>query len=367
MVKIFFKNFIKTVIATFVRIFIRPFLYFIPKNKRKFIFIINNESIEGNTIALFNYMKDIPGYNCLIFGRYRKGSEKNIAFSKLWKILNASVVVLDEVSMPWYVTLFTPKAKYIQLWHGNGMKAIGRLALTNKASNKWRTFVGYFVNFDIVYFSSIYAHETRKDAFVFKEFRLNGQPRNDIFFNIKRKEENNKKTILYAPTYRSKHKNIFDSIAFNKIDSFCQKNNYTFFIKLHPRNKADLNINYKTIVILKSNQNIYGKLHLFDLLITDYSSLYFDFLLLDKPILFFPFDKEQYLKERKIMYDYDYITPGIKVYNEDDLLKAIKNSFSSSADNFYSKERKRVRDLFYEYQDGNSCKRAMEDIVGLIK
>ena len=55
-----------------------------------------------------------------------------------------------------------------------------------------------------------------------------------------------------------------------------------------------------------------GVLGIFDLLVTDYSSIYIDYLLTEKPIVFLPYDKEQYLEGRGMNFGYDEVTPGPK-------------------------------------------------------
>jgi len=67
-------------------------------------------------------------------------------------------------------------------------------------------------------------------------------------------------------------------------------------------------------------------------LITDYSSVYFDYLLLNKPILFFVYDKKEYIQNQgDFMLDFDDSTPGIKVENVDDLENGILESLTNDA------------------------------------
>ncbi|MBW2599875.1 MAG: CDP-glycerol glycerophosphotransferase family protein [Deltaproteobacteria bacterium] len=99
-----------------------------------------------------------------------------------------------------------------------------------------------------------------------------------------------------------------------------------------------------------------------DMLITDYSSLWADFLVFDKPILFAQFDHEGYLKEREIFGDYDNDYPGPKVQNWPDLLEEIKNILINGKDEFAS-HRNDVRRLIYPDADGH----ASERIVSFVK
>lgn len=62
---------------------------------------------------------------------------------------------------------------------------------------------------------------------------------------------------------------------------------------------------------------------IFDILITDYSSIYIDYLLLDRPLIFLPYDKEQYLKGRGMNFEYDKVTPGAKPDSQQKFIDAI--------------------------------------------
>ena len=92
-----------------------------------------------------------------------------------------------------------------------------------------------------------------------------------------------------------------------------------------------------------------------DLLITDYSSVYFDYLLLDRPIIFVPVDLEEYRKTRGFLLEpYDYWTPGKKALNQKDLQNMILQSFIKD-DNV--ERRNELKNIVHYYQDGNSSER----------
>ena len=69
-------------------------------------------------------------------------------------------------------------------------------------------------------------------------------------------------------------------------------------------------------------------INIFDILVTDYSSIYIDFLLLQKPLIFLPYDKEEYLNKRGFNFDYDKVTPGHKPTNMKDLMIFIQQIFN---------------------------------------
>ena len=110
-----------------------------------------------------------------------------------------------------------------------------------------------------------------------------------------------------------------------------------------------------TAKLIKENMDLYEILPHTDMLITDYSSVYFDYLLLNKPIVFINTDLEKYRETRGLLLEpYDQWTPGLKVREFEELIKVIKNSFSEDT---FIKQRKELIDIFHTYKDGKSTER----------
>lgn len=101
-------------------------------------------------------------------------------------------------------------------------------------------------------------------------------------------------------------------------------------------------------------------LPLTDLLITDYSSIFFDFLLLDRPIVFSCYDREDYQRERGFTIDYDSNTPGFKVATPDEFLSALDQLLSG--DDPHAGFRAEVRERFHRYTDAHSAERVAKRI-----
>ena len=97
-----------------------------------------------------------------------------------------------------------------------------------------------------------------------------------------------------------------------------------------------------------------------DVLVTDYSSIYLDFLLVDKPIIFIPYDLKEYQSYRGFLFDYDCNTPGDKVFTQEAFIESLDSSLNSPEQ--YSAERRVVLDLFHKYQHGNSSSRILAKI-----
>lgn len=268
---------------------------------------------------------------------------------------------------------------YINLWHGIPLKkivyddkltnSIDYNSLQKKFSRMLFPFIYLPEDFNYIIASS--KDETKNLATAFKknikDILITGLPRNDVFDQNKR----SMKKVIYMPTHRNEGELDIATMFLDDLDTI-NKNfislNLELYIKLHYYHMKNIDLqNYSNIFIIKDEdieQDIYSVINDFDLLITDYSSIYFDFLLTDRPIIFTPFDYEEYLsKDRELYYNYDEVTPGPKCKNWNEVLEWIENFKKDST--LYAKERKIVKDRFHKYQDGKSCERVYNEILKL--
>lgn len=170
--------------------------------------------------------------------------------------------------------------------------------------------------------------------------------------------DNKKKVILYAPTFRDDNSNVVNS----KIDYLSKLENYKVIITCHPLAKEKWQ-NYKmpNEFVNAINYEINDLLLVTDILITDYSSVIFDFLILNKPIVFYPYDYEKYVKMRNGFYlNYNKDLPGPIAYDIEDLLKILNNE---DLINSYNGKRKEFSKKYIELCDGNVCKRIVDMII----
>jgi CDP-glycerol glycerophosphotransferase (TagB/SpsB family) len=202
---------------------------------------------------------------------------------------------------------------------------------------------------------------------------ITGYPRNDIFFQ-KKVAGRSMLHILYAPTYRQseeKEIKLFEGFDAWKVNEFLSRENAILSIKTHPgktyRKTAELireiTQDKRSIQSLDVD-DIYEVLPGVDVLINDFSSVYFDYLLLDRPIVFAAFDLEDYIEDRGIFYDYDKSTPGPKAKDWDDVLTYIKEALMYP--DKYKEDRERVRKKFHKFTDGNSSKRVFDEVVARV-
>lgn len=146
-----------------------------------------------------------------------------------------------------------------------------------------------------------------------------------------------------------------------------KKNNCKLIFKPHPHQEEEA-LNYfndyhlNNLLILKgddleSNQlDLYELLNVSEILITDYSSIFYDFLLLDRRMIFTPTDIDLYKENRGFVVEsFERWTLGSKALTQDNLQTEISKSLSNN--NYYGEERKWILDLNHRYKDGNSSKR----------
>ncbi len=263
-------------------------------------------------------------------------------------------------------------AYYINLWHGLPLKKImydDEYSAASKKDIKYyaREFIEKipYRHYYVVSTSDVIT-DIYESAFRVKRSQILqlGQPRNDCFFrdheNIYRTRFDGKRIILYMPTHRNEGATAMDMeklLDLERLNALCKENNAVFLIKKHfyHAGEPDVARNYDCIFDITNevteSQNL---LDAADVLITDYSSCYIDYLLLDRPIIFYNYDAENYQKnDRQLYFDYDDVTPGYKCDAYEGLEAHLAQILAGN--DAYVSEREKVRDLFY-------CKQAQKSV-----
>lgn len=244
------------------------------------------------------------------------------------------------VKKPSYVT-------YIQTWHGTPLKKLGldieNVSMPGTTTTKYHAnFVREANRWDALVSPNDYSTQIFRSAFGFNNQILKvGYPRNDELINssaddiVALKEQMgiplDKKVVLYAPTYRDnqfaeKGKYTFE-LPFS-LDDFKQQygDDAVLVLRMHYLISNSLDISgYEDFVYDMSNHPSISDLYLIsDMLITDYSSVFFDYAYLKRPILFYPYDYHVYKDELRGFYlDYEKDLPGEIAHNETELLTMI--------------------------------------------
>lgn len=192
-----------------------------------------------------------------------------------------------------------------------------------------------------------------------------GQPRNDVFYLDFLEDKDfpyrykTKKVILYMPTHRNEGKtkiNITSLFDLKLLNEFCKKSDILFLVKKHfyHGNEPDAMDSFSNIEdITNVDLDAQMLLKYADILITDYSSCYIDYLLLNRPIIFYNYDYENYLlNDRELYFPYTKVTPGAKVTTFDELFKTLTSIINENKDEFYEL-RNEVKNLFYSKENQN--------------
>ena len=137
------------------------------------------------------------------------------------------------------------------------------------------------------------------------------------------------KVYIYMPTWRSdSHDFIAQAgIDWQSLNEVMREKNELFILKLHPFTKLNLKelAQYSHIQVYPSESDIYTVLPFIDSLITDYSSIYTDFLIMNKEVILFVFDYDEYVKNSSELSDYDKYYIGERAYSFTELLEIIKS------------------------------------------
>lgn len=247
---------------------------------------------------------------------------KNVKFVEIYsrdylKAISRAKYLINNVTFPIYFQKREGQV-YINTWHGTPLKHLGNdenTAQMDAAKNMIRNMIccDYIIN------QNEFTTQAMKSAFELEdiyrgEFIEEGYPRTDLILNTNTSEMKtrlakiginiNKKVILYAPTWRGTTSRVEDNTKKLVEDIKRLKaevgNEYDIVLKLHQLEYQYVeNIsNEEGIYSIPVNWDVNEVLSITDILITDYSSIYFDFLVTRKPILFYMYDKEKYIDAR---------------------------------------------------------------------
>jgi len=357
------------------------------KEQNIYLFIgRNNGEFTGNVKYLFlHFIKKHPEISSFFFTT-KKDVFKKLSESKLPVLFypskdaiqiasQAGTVVVDSISFRRQIYyLLINNSRQIQLWHGVGNKKIGFQlyglpCLTGRDKTLIEDHSGYDV---IVSTSQFYTDEVFRKSMDAKQFVSLGYPRTDVFFEPLTKEmmigcdtssyakikkaKKNGPVILFTPTFRDTNINPITQniLNFNKLKILLQKINAHLIIKSHTRTFFTIKNFGENITILNPSSDIYPFMKLSDILITDYSSIYTEFLLLDRPIIFFWSDFDSYMKtDRGFQFSFEDMCPGPKCYSELELFQSIQNAIQGNDDWTSQREQMKLR-AFKHLQGGSS-------------
>lgn len=335
----------------------------------------NNSHYNYNSRYLFEYVKEnLPEITPLfVINDPELRNSLSSKYGKQYFIETESIqgirqalsagVWFTSAGLPAYGTGLHKKRLIINLWHGVPLKKIALLDPNLKKAARIYFKKIFSENYTCILTTSHELIPLMARSFAVSEDKIKvwGQPRNDGLFQKNDCREilgqlfpdlpEYTKTVLYAPTFRDYGQvQLFPFKDFDQkqLEAFLDEKNMLLFIRTHVAEQGSAAPYLgKRIRFLGNEQaeDVTGILNIFDCLITDYSSIYIDYLLTDKPMIFLPYDRQQYLDGRGMNFDYDDVTPGPKPETFNDFLDAL-----SPKEDFWKSERTRVNRLFNEIQ-----------------
>jgi CDP-glycerol glycerophosphotransferase (TagB/SpsB family) len=155
--------------------------------------------------------------------------------------------------------------------------------------------------------------------------------------------------ILYLPTFRDDGESFVEWLDVERVGALLGERDAHMFVKPHPDEPVSSDdAVHPRIHWIPSTVEPYPILPHADVLLTDYSSIFFDYLHLDRPIVFFPYDFRRYVEKRGLYFGYDAVTPGPKATDAAELLDHLGAAIDSigDADDPYAEDRARIRERF---------------------
>jgi len=355
--------------------------FFVPKNKNIAVFygwqsLGNKEIFADNCKYLYLHLSDNKKIQtiwitkdkdlCVKLKNEGLRAHTSHSFRAIYFATRAHYTFIDAV-MKRHAWMYSCRSKIIQLWHGRAIKKID--LYKNKTFIEHVVSPNRFVNFYLTTSSSAQVSKLMTDIFPKTPIKVTGYPRTDSLTETSSKmlidshnkiiteieTSNFKKIILYAPTFRrtKKELEIHKFITGSEISYWLKKNNFLLLLSFHPKYIGQLKQTFNENIRHLETRDIYPLLKKVDVLITDYSSLFTDFLLLDKQIIFFPYDLDDYSAINKITVNYEDHMPGDIAYTEKTLLNLLDNKET----NLSKEKRLQGKNYYHDYLDGNSSQR----------
>ncbi len=292
-------------------------------------------------------------------------------------ILTSKVIVVDNNNPYFAFIRLKEQQKLIQLWHACG--PIKKLGFDRPNYSPYELFCNdqyddFIVSSDIECKNFGSAYNIKEEAFT-----KIGYPSIDLLIHNQETYENeffekypdlsNKKIIIYMPTFRltndySGYLRGYDyDIYWDDLDEYLGQNNCVFLIKRHPvmlENDIEIITKQYNNIIDVDNISNFALLVASDLLITDYSGIFNEYLILNKPVIFYCPDLDEYLKYTGLYFNIPTDFPGKFCQNYAELKNVISNQ---EEDVDYSE----YREKFLKYCDGNSTKNLIKIIEGYLE
>ena len=377
-----------TIFYRIYRKFVFRILYiifsFMPINSKKIAFISDsNNRMSDNFKYVYDELKktnkDLEYFILLKSSVGEKKTYKEM-FLLAFNLATSKIILLDDYYPMIYPLKIRKEAELVQLWHAVGAFKKFGYSRVGKPGGPLSTYKDH-KNYTkaIVSSEKVSKHYAEGFGIDIENVIATGVPRTDIFFNesLKKQQKDsffkkypyleNKKVILYTPTFRGNGQQSayfpYEQIELGKIYESINED-CIFIVKMHPFVKEKIRIpeKYSDVIFDFTNEdNVNDLLFISDVLITDYSSVCFEFALLNKPMIFYCFDLEEYTKMRDFYTPFSEFAPGPIVQDCDELLIQLDKLIHVENLNQYEFASK-----YFDHFDGLSTSRVVQMIERLL-
>lgn len=298
--------------------------------------------------------------------------------------LSAAVVVTcDHFLNPNpYAPALLAGARHVQLWHGISIKEIGlrNLGPMRNMTPRFAKVLATTGPYTRLVGTAASAENEWRRWFSFERYAPIGYPRNDVLFReptegdllnvdvemleaARAAREAGKRVVLYAPTFRDVKRGTWVVDAgLEKLAKQLDERGDMLIVNLHPVEQPmipQLKEAVPTARFVAPRTDIYPLLPHTTELVTDYSSVMFDYLLLDRPILLFRPDHQEYVTRSRTLYDDKLdVKPGPLVTSANELLLALRNKAAETP--AHARHRQALRERLHDHADGQAGARFNE-------
>lgn len=175
------------------------------------------------------------------------------------------------------------------------------------------------------------------------------------------------KIVGYLPTFRPSENQLFEVCDLQQLNGFFQEHDMIMVCKLHPKSSCKQTfekIEYSNIYVVPAEVDVNAFLGKIDILIADYSSAYSDYMLLDRPVVAFHYDYEEYAKDtRDAYFDWDEYMPEKRAKDREELQAAIKEVMEEDT---AMRERRLFRSKLYSQVDELSARRLFDKLKDIV-
>ena len=374
-----------------VRLLVAPVVFalsvLVPRDEDLWVFTAGDEGerFADNAKYLFLYCADREVRNVWITSSeatrdalQERGHEAYLAGSFRGRLVMLRAGVFFETHGPVWPA-YTGRARIVHLTHGNYLKRM----LTDH-SRDWPRPVAMAV--DLAFGrrrryattgSGVPAENTASMHDIPEERLLvTGFPRNDVLraeiqgeriglnaaaLDAVEERASEGPVLLYAPTWREAYGGRngapFSEIdlALADLDDVLADHGGHLYVSPHPASSITVDETLEHVSLLDSAGDLYPFMRHADALITDYSGIFYDYLLLDRPVLFYAPDLEAYTSDRPLYFEYEEHVPGPIARDADEFVEVVTDTLEGRDE--FGEARTRRREEFYDDTDGSAAAR----------